>query len=232
VLPGLLSADIAEKKYDAARARIDAALAKSPKDAGLLVLAGNTYVAMNDIPKALSAFDSATQNDPSNLEAFSKLAVLYHSQGRLDDAKQKYERLVQLRTALWSRSRFLASLRSSKTRPATSQEPARRRSRSSCRYRVEQPRVDLRESGDNLDLALQLAQTAKSQLPNVAQINDTLADSTRRTSSRGGHALEEATKQEPANATIHRWARHLKQGNGRAAKLPILEAPADPTSRR
>src|SRR5439155_549200 len=48
------------------------------------------------IPKALSAFDSATQNDPSNLEAFSKLAVLYHSQGRLDDAKQKYERLVQL----------------------------------------------------------------------------------------------------------------------------------------
>src|SRR5439155_21051103 len=79
VLAGLLSADIAEKKYDAARARIDAALAKSPKDGGLLVLAGNTYVAMNDIPKALSAFDSATQNDPSNLEAFSKHAVLYHS---------------------------------------------------------------------------------------------------------------------------------------------------------
>src|SRR6185369_7650279 len=40
VLAGLVSADLAEKKFDAARTRIGSALAESPKDARLLVLAG------------------------------------------------------------------------------------------------------------------------------------------------------------------------------------------------
>src|SRR5206468_6693584 len=94
-LAGLLSQDLTEKKYDSARTRVEAALAGNPKDAALLLLAGNAYAAMGDVTKALTAYETVLQVDPANIEAFGKLGVLYHSEGRLEEAKQKFEELTR-----------------------------------------------------------------------------------------------------------------------------------------
>src|SRR5206468_10903240 len=50
VLVGLISADLTEKKYDSARMRVESALTEQPKDASLLLMAGNAYMAMGDMP--------------------------------------------------------------------------------------------------------------------------------------------------------------------------------------
>jgi tetratricopeptide (TPR) repeat protein len=84
------------------------------------------------------------------------------------------------------------------------------------------------ENGENLDIALQLAQAAKSQLPETAQINDTLGwvYYKKGMAPQAVTFLEEATREEPTNATTHYrlGLAYLKQGNQRAAKLSIQEA--------
>ena len=155
--------------------------------------------------------------------------MLYHSQGRFDDAKQS------LRTA---RSAFEPPRDRAHVSGITQQQNKTDDARKLFQRAVDlDPKAAIAsnnlawiyaESGDNLDVALQLAQTAKSQLPNVAQINDTLGWIYYKKDMKPQAVtyLEEATKQEPANATIHYrlGLAYLKQGNRRAAKLSILEA--------
>jgi tetratricopeptide (TPR) repeat protein len=63
----------------------------------------------------------------------------------------------------------------------------------------------LAEKGERLDEALQLAQTAKSQLPDVAEINDTLGYVYHKKgmSSMAVPPLREAAEKDPANGIYH-----------------------------
>ncbi len=61
------------------------------------------------------------------------------------------------------------------------------------------------EAGNNLDLALQLAQTAKAALPDNAQINDTLGVIYHKKGLMGPaiRALRQGAQQDPSNPRIH-----------------------------
>jgi len=175
-LAGLLSADLAEKKFDSARTKIESALAESPKDAPLQILAGNTYLEIGDTKRAEAAFETALQIDPKNLEAFSKLGVLYHASGRLEEAKKKYEELARINDKPVAAMTLLGMIFELEKNPTEARARYQRALELDSRAAVAANNLAwmYAESGENLDVALQLAQTAKSQLPDVAAINDTL----------------------------------------------------------
>jgi tetratricopeptide (TPR) repeat protein len=229
-LIGLLSADLIEKKYDSARARVQSALAERPKDAGLLVLAGNTYVAMNDTKKAESAFGTALEVDSTNLEAFSKLAVLYHAQGRLEEAKTSYEQFARLHEKPVVAMTFLGMIAELQKNPGEARKRYQRALELDSRAAIAANNLAwmYAETSENLDLALELAQTAKAQLPDVPQVNDTLGwvYYKKGMATLAVTYLREASRQGPARADIQYrlGLAYMKAGDQKNARLSLEQA--------
>jgi Flp pilus assembly protein TadD len=226
----LISADLAEKKFDSAQTKIESALAARPKDPALLVLAGNTYAAMDDMKKAESAFEGAVQVDSANLEAFSKLAVLYHAEGRLEEAKTRYEQFARLHDRPVAAMTFLGMISELQKNPDEARKHYRRALELDSHAAVAANNLAWMhaEAGDNLDLALQLAQTAKAQLPEVAQVNDTLGwiYYKKGMATLAVTFLQEASKHGPANADIQYrlGLAYLKAGDRKNARASFEQA--------
>ena len=91
----LIQIDIAEKKPDAALARVTALVDKSPDDLDYLLLAGNTYGAVGKLSQAEKFFRQALARDASNLEAYRQLGNIYMAQKRLDDALREFGELAE-----------------------------------------------------------------------------------------------------------------------------------------
>jgi tetratricopeptide (TPR) repeat protein len=176
VLAGLIGADIAEKKHDVAKRRVEAALAEYPTDVPRLLLAGNTYLAVGDLATAEATFEKVLQHDANNLEAYGKLAVLYHSQRRLDEAKRKYEQLVQRHQQPVVALTFLGMVYALEKNLGEARAHYQRALDLNPNAGIAANNLAwiYAEAGEDLDKALNLAQTAKAQMPAVAEVNDTL----------------------------------------------------------
>ena len=175
-LSGLVSLDLKARRPADARRRIEAQLLKVPNDARLLLLAGRTFAATNDLRQSEEALKKAIDVDPSLMEAYHVLGQIYVREKRLDEARQAYERRVQRKpddvTALTmiamilqvqgqtkeAQQRFLDILTIDPRAAVAANNVA-------YGYAVE---------GVNLDRALSLAQIAKSVLPDDPDVNDTL----------------------------------------------------------
>ena len=94
-LTGLTAIDVTQKNYPAARARIDAALAKAPTNPDLLILAGRTYASVGDPAAAEAAFKKAIEVNPQMLQAYGLLGQLYVSQKRMDQALAEFDQLPE-----------------------------------------------------------------------------------------------------------------------------------------
>jgi tetratricopeptide (TPR) repeat protein len=176
-LAGLVSVDLAEKKPDAARARVEQQLAAAPDDATTLLMAARVYAAVGDGAKSENALKKVIEHDPSNLQAYGMLGQLYASQRRLSDARRNFEEVLKTQPKSVPTHTTVAIL----------YEMEGKRSEARARYeRVLQidPTAAVAannlayiyaEDGGNLDIALQLAQTAKQKLPEVPSVIDTVA---------------------------------------------------------
>jgi putative PEP-CTERM system TPR-repeat lipoprotein len=235
-LAGMISADLAEKKFDAARGRVKAAVTAEPKDANLLALAGDTYSAIGDNQDAQVSYETLLQVDPNNIDAFTKLGVLYHSQGRLAEAKAKYEQLAarQQRPSLaLTLLGMISELERNPTAARTNYERALALDPKSAVAANNLAWMHA-ESGQNLDLALQLAQTAKSQLPDSSEVNDTLGWVYYKKGLTGLaiSPLESAVKQRPKDASVRfrLGLAYVKNGEQQKAQTAFEEAlKTDPT---
>ena len=175
-LTGLIRLDVSEKKAAAARERIEARLNASPNDAAVLIIAGQTYSSLGDYKAAEMLFRRALRANPSNLDAYGFLARLFVAQHRLDEAKSEFEEVARRNARSIEAPTMVGFILYIQGR------------RDEARARYEQvlalnPRATVAannlawmyaERGENLDIALQLAQTAKAQLPNQPDVNDTL----------------------------------------------------------
>jgi len=173
---GLVAQDLGAGRGAEARSRVQALVDKAPKNAALLTLAGRTNLTTGQVDDAEKLLNRAIEADPGALEAYSNLGQVYLQQHRIEDARHEFE----LRAA--RESRPVASL----TMVALIFQMQNRTD--DARRVFEQvlaldPKASVAannlawiyaENGGNLDVALQLAQTAYSVLPDSAETSDTL----------------------------------------------------------
>jgi tetratricopeptide (TPR) repeat protein len=175
-LEGLTGLDIRDKKPGEARARVDAALAASPRNDALYLLAGRTYAELQDAPAAERAFKQALDINPANLQTYIALGQLYAQQRRLPEATTEFETLVQRQPKAIGPQTALGILLQLQNRPDEARARYEKVLQLDSRAAVAANNLAwiYAQQGTNLDIALQLAQTAKSQLPDMPEVNDTL----------------------------------------------------------
>jgi len=175
-LAGLVALDLGSKNAAHAVSRLDEQVASHPDDASLQFMLANARLASNDLAGAEAALKKVVTLDPSALQAYAMLGGLYARQHRLDDAIAEFDRAAARDPKAVGPRTAAAMIAELQKRP------------DDARKRYEQvlsldPRAAVAannlawmyaESGGNLDVALQLAQTAKAQLPDLPEVADTL----------------------------------------------------------
>ena len=94
-LNGRVAVDLLENRGDAARARVESELAKTPERTSLLLLAARTYGALREFPKAEAMMKKAIATNPASPEAYAMLGQFLYQQGRLDEGRLEFEKLVK-----------------------------------------------------------------------------------------------------------------------------------------
>jgi tetratricopeptide (TPR) repeat protein len=175
-LAGILTLDLAEKRNDDATARMEARLKAAPGSTADWVLAGHTFMALGNMPRAEDSFRKALDIDSANMGAYEGLASVYLVERHLDAAEKEFAEIARREPQSVMAITMVGMILE------------RQNKRSEARQRYEQalvidPRAPVAsnnlawsyvEDGGNLDVALQLAQTAKSQLPSRHEVDDTL----------------------------------------------------------
>jgi tetratricopeptide (TPR) repeat protein len=168
--------DLRRQQKSAARAHIDERLAKNPKDAAVLLLSASFYREVKDLDKAEQAFLKLLQEQPGALEAYQSLAEIYLSQNRMDQAREKYEELAKRQPKPVMAQTMIGMILQGQGKTAEAQRRFEMVLEIDPRAAVASNNLAwiYAEHGGNLDTALQLARTAKEQLPDIPQVNDTL----------------------------------------------------------
>jgi tetratricopeptide (TPR) repeat protein len=206
-LLGLVTLDVAEKKLPSARARLDARLAKDPNDRAALLLSARLYVNSNELVKAEQAFLKLIDVDPGELQAYQALGRIYLSQHKNDQALAKFEELAKRQPKPVAAQTMIAMILQQQGKVDEAQK----------RYELVleiDPRAAVAannlawlyaEGRGSLDTALQLARTAKEQLPDYAQVNDTLGwiYVKKELPSLAVPLLKDAIAKEPKTAVFH-----------------------------
>jgi tetratricopeptide (TPR) repeat protein len=230
-LTGLVKIDLIQKKPDAARAKIESHLAKAPDDPALLLLAGRVFMTVGDAPRAESAYRHVLDVDQSNMEAYGKLAGIYLSQNRLEDARRQYEAVARVQPKAAPVATTMVGIILSLQ---NKQDEARKQYEQALTLN---PRAAVAannlawtyaEAGENLDTALRLAQTAREQLPKNWEVSDTLGwvYYKRGLASLAITALHEGTQQDPSNPLVHYHLglAYLKNGDRAQAAKSLRQA--------
>ncbi len=203
----LTALDFSEKKGENARTRIDAVLAKQPNSTPLLLLAARTYNTLGDHAKAEQTANRILERDPSSFEAYMFLAQLYASQHRLDEAIARYEEVARHKpnlVAAPTQIGILLELTNKRQEAAKWYQQALSIDKQAAIAANNLAMIYV-DTGGNLDVAAQLAQTAKQQLPNSPEVSDTLGwiYYKKGQGSLAVAALREAVARQPQNAVYH-----------------------------
>jgi tetratricopeptide (TPR) repeat protein len=175
-LAGLVDLDIADGKPGAARARVDEKLQTTPGSAQLDMVAARAYALSGDLAGAERALRNAIASEPSYLDAYQALARLLLSQHRVDEALGEFEAIAVRNPDSVPAHTMAGILLEQKGQIADARKHYERALAADPRAAVSANNLAwlMTEAGENLDVALQLAQSAKAQLPDRPEVNDTL----------------------------------------------------------
>lgn len=175
-LAGLTELDMAGGRQNAALARLEHASKASSTDARLLVLAGGVHAQVRDFGAAERDARAAIAVEPGNLDAYALLGQVLVATGRVDAAILEFQRITEKHPKSVPHLTALAVLLEMQNRKADARAAYERVLAADPRAAVASNNLAwmYAEDGDNLDVALQLAQAAKGQLPDNPSVNDTL----------------------------------------------------------
>ena len=218
-LTALTQMDLEDKHQDVARARVDAAVKRNGKDGRTAALAGETYVALGDYAAAEPVLRQAIESDPSNLRTYGLLAQVLAAQKRLADGVREFETLAERAPKSVGVQTFVAVLLHVQNRTEEARVQYQKVLEIDPRAPVAANNLAWMYAvdGQQLDIALQLAQTAKAQLPDDPSVSDTLAwvYYKKNLSESAIPILEPLTRQEPNNPT---YRYHLGLAYAQAGK--------------
>ena len=173
---GLTYLDLQAKNTAGAIARLDAEIIKQPTSAPLLALLARAHGAAGDEAKVEQALRRAVSVDPRFAPGYTMLAQLYVKQRRLDEARAEFEGIAQRNpSAVGSRTMVGMLLEAQGKR-----EEARKSYEATVNAGANAPVAAnnlafiYAEEGTNLDVALQLATSAKQRLPEDPSVDDTI----------------------------------------------------------
>jgi tetratricopeptide (TPR) repeat protein len=174
-LGGLVALDVSVRNYAAARARVDARLSAGATPA-LLMLAARTYVANNDMTAAERFLRQATSLDSNYVAAYGALAQLYVFQGKLDAALSEFQAIVQRSPKSVAARTMVGVILEAKSDVDGARDQFERVLQIDPEAAVAANNLAwiYAQHDGNLDVAMQLAQTAQKRLPGVAEVGDTL----------------------------------------------------------
>lgn len=175
-LAGRVSSDLRLKKPDDARARLAKAIAANPKNADVLVFAGSVEVTLGDTAAAERHLRQAIELNPGALGAYGLLGRVYMRQNRLDEARAEFEKLASLNTDAVGPKTMVGMIYDIQKRRQDARRVYEEIVAQTNRAPVAANNLawNYAESGEKLDMALQLAQNAKQQLPESHEVDDTL----------------------------------------------------------
>lgn len=229
-IEALVTMDLASNDIARARRRAEERLATQPKSSHLLVLTARTYGAAGDIERMSTLLQTAIEVDSANTSAYALLGQVYASQGKLAAALREYENLVARDPRSVAANTMVAFLLEGLGRPADAEKRYERVLDLNPRAPVAANNLAwlIAERGGNLDIALQLAQTAKESLPESPDVNDTLAWIYYRKDlpDMALPALRLAVERDPNNVMYrhHMGLAYLKSGDIEAARISFEAA--------
>ena len=229
-LAGLLTAEMQSKQFGRARALIEKQLAELPNDPNVLLMAAQTYDALGDAFEMERALKKTVEADPASLQAYAMLGRMYYQQGRLDLARRELEKYVSTAPMSVPGNTMLGTILQlqGKTEEAKGRYSKALQIDSRAAVAANNLAWINATTNGNLDMALQLAQTAKSALPNRHEIDDTIGFIyyKKGLSSMAIDALTASTQKQPDNPTYnyHLALAQNQQGNKEEARRLLQKA--------
>jgi tetratricopeptide (TPR) repeat protein len=229
-LAGLLTNEMRSKNFGSARELIEKQLSSNPNDPNLLLMSAQAYSALGDAFAMEKALKKTVEADPQSLEAYAMLGRLYYQQGRLDLARRELEKFVSTAPMSVPGNTMLGTILELQGRKDEAKNRYNKALQIDPRAAVAANNlawIDANNNG-NLDMALQLAQSAKSQLPNRHEVDDTLGwiYYKKGLSSMAIDALTNSTLKSPDNPSYnyHLGLAYHQSGNHAEAKKFLQKA--------
>jgi tetratricopeptide (TPR) repeat protein len=225
-----LRLDVQNKRPQDGRARLDRAMKQNPQDPALLMLAGRFEQSVGDAAAAEKYLRRTLEKDASNLEAYSTLGQLYIQQQKLDQAKKEFEEVVRRQPDSVPARTMIGMILDAQQKFDESRKVYEGMLNGGAHAPVAANNLAwiYASRGEQLDIALQLAQTAKQQMPESAEVSDTLGwvYYKKDMPELAVKALEPTIAKDPRNAMYryHLGLAYAKAGQAEKARQTLQEA--------
>lgn len=196
-----------QKKIPQANDLVSQFLTKNPNDSGAHLLKGRLDLAANNKAAALSETQESVRLDPKNVDAYLQSGEIYQAEGNNEAAVQAYEQGAQLSPSSAPILTKIGDLYLNEGNLAKAAEQYQRALNIDPTFAIAANNLAwvYAEQGQNLDVALGLAQKAKAQSPGVPSFSDTLAWVMFRKGDYAGAIplLQDCVKRVPESAEFH-----------------------------
>jgi tetratricopeptide (TPR) repeat protein len=229
-LRGLVSYDLFRKQPAQALARINAQIAKNPKNSGFYDMLAGFQIQNKNFDQAAVTAQKAMEVNPDDGEAVAIYAQLQGQRGQAANAIGAWEQWLKAHPSSAGAMAILGSLEESRGdvrkaedyyKKALAIQPAQPVAANNLAYLM-------LANGENADVALTLAETARRAMPNSPNSADTLAWAYYHKGTYGfaRDLLEDAIKIDPNNATMqyHLGMVYSKLGDRTTAALHLKKA--------
>lgn len=195
------------RRREALPAKLDAAVQLAPRDADVLLVAGRVHAWNNSTARAEEYWHRAIEADPDKIAAYSELAGYYLTKRRVPEAIAKFQELLKRQPNLVEAHTILGVLLQSQGRLPEARVHYERALSIDNDAGVAANNLAMlyTESGENPNMAIELAKRAKARIPNRAEVADTLGWAYYK---KGMHdmavaPLAESVKLDATNPTYH-----------------------------
>jgi tetratricopeptide (TPR) repeat protein len=202
----LVEYDLFQKHMDQAMARVNAQIAKSPKNSNFYDLLAQLQAQNKTMDQAAATAQKAIELNPSDGEAVMLFAKIQISRGQVANAIGAWEQWLKTHPNDAGAIAILGTLEESQGDVVKAEADYKK----SLQIQPQQPiaannlAYRMLQNGENVDVALTLAQSARQAMPNSPSTADTLAWAYyyKGTYSFARDLLEEAIKSSPNDAAM------------------------------